>query len=347
MEKSKNKISMKYEDLKPYLEQRLIREEAHPNYSNIRIFNYLPELQFSNKWDDVNKLCRGLIMDVSSNEIIARPLKKFFNWQEHIEQGLPIPNETPLITEKIDGSLIIHSKINGKDCLSTRGSFISNQAIWATNWWNENIKENIYKEGWTHLFEVVFPQNIIVVRYDFSGLVYLGSINNITGQTFFFPMPNPIRVVKAINNNDFTKLLEMDGENEEGFVIHFPISDLRLKIKFPQYVKLHRVVTGMSEIAIWEMLKEGKSISELINNCPDEFFKWVESVANKLTSNYSEIEKNCKEITAHAKTLTTRKEQALYITQFKNSGVCFKMLDNEDYSEVIWKTLKPKGATKI
>ena len=213
---------MKYSDITPYIKQKLVREESHPQYPNIKVFNYLPETQFSKKWDNITKLCRGLIMDVSTNEIIARSFEKFFNASEHIESGLDIPNETPTITEKIDGSLIIHSRINGKDCLSTRGSFISDQAIWATNWWNKNIKQEIYKEGWTHLFEVVYPENTIVVRYDFSGLVYLGSVNIETGQTSFFEMPEPIRVVKIIGNTDFTKLLEMDGENEEGFVCYFP-----------------------------------------------------------------------------------------------------------------------------
>lgn len=336
-----------YKNIIPYIEKKLINENIHPFNNNIRIFNYSPEVQFNKLWDDITMSCRGLILNIQNNEILAFPFKKFFNYSEFVENKNIIPTESPIITEKMDGSLGIMYEINNKEYISTRGSFESEQAIWANAWLKKNIKQKIKKEGYTHLFEIISISSRVVVNYDFSGLVYLGSINNETGRTSFFEMPSSIRTVKKIGNTDLSKLLEMDNENEEGFVIHFPISDLRLKIKFPQYVKLHRIVTGMSEIAIWEMLKEGKSISELINNCPDEFFKWVESVANKLTSNYSEIEKNCKEITAHAKTLTTRKEQALYITQFKNSGVCFKMLDNEDYSEVIWKTLKPKGATKI
>jgi RNA ligase len=337
---------MKYSDITPYIKQKLVREESHPQYPNIKVFNYLPETQFSKKWDNITKLCRGLIMDVSTNEIIARSFEKFFNASEHIESGLDIPNETPTITEKIDGSLIIHSRINGKDCLSTRGSFISDQAIWATNWWNKNIKQEIYKEGWTHLFEVVYPENTIVVRYDFSGLVYLGSVNIETGQTSFFEMPEPIRVVKIIGNTDFTKLLEMDGENEEGFVCYFPNSELRLKIKFPQYVKLHKIVTMLSEIGIWELLKSGQGINEIIKNVPDEFFKWVKSVADDLCKKYAEINLESSKIVNEVKNLPTRKEQALEIMKYKYSSVCFKKLDNENYSEVIWKIIRPKIINK-
>ncbi len=334
---------MKFEQIKPYIEKGLIRCETHPVYENIKVCNYTEQTQFERAWDETTMMCRGLILDTEKNKIIARPFSKFFNYAEHINNGKNIPNEIPTITDKIDGSLIIHSKINGKDCFSTRGSFVSDQAIWATNWWNENIKSDYYANGYTHLFEVVFPQNKIVVQYDFSGLVYLGSVNNETGKTVFFDMPAPIRTVKKIGNTDLSKLLEMDKENEEGFVIHFPISDLRLKIKFPQYVKLHKIITQLSEIGIWQILKDGGNMKEIIKEVPDEMFSWINSVVTELTDKYSEIEKNCKEITAHAKTLTTRKEQALYIKQFKNSGVCFKMLDNEDYSEIIWKQIRPSG----
>jgi len=332
-----------YKKIIPYIEKGLIRCESHPENKKIMVLNYTEQCQFKKVWDETTMLCRGLILNTKTNEIMARPFQKFFNWQERIINGEAIPNETPIITEKIDGSLIIHSMINDKDCFSTRGSFVSDQAIWAANWWNKNIKKDYYVNGYTHLFEAVFPQNKIVVLYDFTGLVYLGSVNNKTGRTIFFDMPAPIRTVNKIGNIELSKLLEMDKENEEGFVIHFPISDLRLKIKFPQYVKLHKIITQLSTIGIWEILKSGGDFKDIIKNIPDEYYSWITEVVNKLNAQYSEIEKNCKEITAHAKTLTTRKEQALYITQFKNSGVCFKMLDSEGYSEIIWKLLRPSG----
>lgn len=61
----------------------------------------------------------------------------------------------------------------------------------------------------------------------------------------------------------------MDTPNEEGFVLHYPGTDLRLKIKFPEYVRLHKIVTGVSEIGIWEYMRDGKSMKELIENVPE------------------------------------------------------------------------------
>jgi RNA ligase len=336
-----------YKQIKLYIKKGLISEQIHPENNKIHIFNYTQKTQFENRWNNSTKNCRGLIMNIETNEIIARPFKKFFNYKEHIKKkGSYIPKENPIIMNKIDGSLIIHSKINDKDCLSTRGSFVSDQAIWAMNWWKENIKENIYKKGWTHLFEVVYPQNRIVVKYDFSGLVYLGSVNIKTGKTFFFDMPKPIRVVEKIENTDLSKLLEMDIPNSEGFVVYYPISNLRLKIKFNEYCRLHRIVTGISELAIWEYLKSGKNIIELVDGLPDEFFNWVKKISEKLYKKYDKINLESTEIVNKVKKLPTRKEQALEIMKYKYSGVCFKKLDNANYSKVIWKIIRPKIINK-
>lgn len=332
-----------YKKIKPYIKKGLIREEKHPEFENIRIFNYTNQCQFDRKWDDITMNCRGLILDINADKIIARGFTKFFNYSEYIERGDKIPNETPFITEKIDGSLIIHSQINGKDYLSTRGSFVSEQAIWATNWWKQNIKDNIYQEGYTHLFEVCYPENQIVVRYDFSGLVYLGSIENETGKTKIFNIPNSIKTLKKIENTDLSKLLEMDEPNSEGFVIYYPVSNLRLKIKFPQYIKLHKVVTGLSSIGIWELLKSGQEINNIIESMPDEFFKWAKSVADDLSKKYNEIDLESSKNVNEVKKLPTRKEQALEIMKCKYPGVCFKKLDNENYSEIIWKLIRPKN----
>jgi len=76
---------MKYEELKPYIEKKLISEQIHPEDSNVRIFNYTQDCQFQKAWDDITMQCRGLIMNIQTDEIIARPFRKFFNYSEHID----------------------------------------------------------------------------------------------------------------------------------------------------------------------------------------------------------------------------------------------------------------------
>jgi len=53
-----------YEEIKPYIEKKLVSEQVHPEAPNLHIFNYTQACQFSQSWDDVTRQCRGLIMDI-------------------------------------------------------------------------------------------------------------------------------------------------------------------------------------------------------------------------------------------------------------------------------------------
>ena len=70
---------MDLEKIKQYVEQGLISENIHPEDENVRIYNYTPEVQFDRKWDDTTIMCRGLILNIKTGEILARPFEKFFN----------------------------------------------------------------------------------------------------------------------------------------------------------------------------------------------------------------------------------------------------------------------------
>lgn len=105
---------MNYEQILPYIEKKLISEQSHPEDPDVRIFNYTQVCQYEKAWDDVTRNCRGLIMNVKTGEVLARPFPKFFNYQEHLANGWPIPDGEPVITEKMDGSLGILYVLNDK-----------------------------------------------------------------------------------------------------------------------------------------------------------------------------------------------------------------------------------------
>lgn len=83
-----------YQTIKPYIEKKLISEQAHPENPDVRIFNYTQTCQFDKKWDEVTMQCRGLIMNIKTGEILARPFPNFF--KTYWETGI-----TPEIVEKI------------------------------------------------------------------------------------------------------------------------------------------------------------------------------------------------------------------------------------------------------
>jgi len=112
-----------------YLKEGLITERKHPDF-DLYIYNYTATVQYGRLWDDVTMLCRGLIIDGAGN-IVARPFPKFFNLEEHRQEGMPaVPNESFDVFEKMDGSLgIAYVTPDGYWSIATRGSFTSPQAI--------------------------------------------------------------------------------------------------------------------------------------------------------------------------------------------------------------------------
>lgn len=349
------KIDMKYEEIKPYIERKLISEQRHPEDNDVAIFNYTQSCQYKKKWDEITMQCRGLIMRVSTGEIIARPFKKFFNYEEYIDQGNFIPKEAPMVTEKFDGSLGILYKLNGKARIATRGSFVSEQALWATEWWHKNIKNpNDFEPSLTNLFEIIYPENRIVVNYNFSGLVYLCTIENETGKPVEIDVWKEVKETKKINAKSPKNLLSLDDKNKEGFVLYYPQADLRLKVKFPEYVRLHRLITGLSEKAIWEIMKDGKPLSIFLSDVPDEFYDWVRRVELELIKKFWSIKDEAiEEFEIILKRCSIyRRDKSEYRKMFaeqanasKYPAIMFSMLDEKDFESFIWKMVRPHEQT--
>jgi hypothetical protein len=92
-------VSLK--DLEKYYQDGLLLKQTHPVH-DLTIWNYSSRVQYERLWDDVTTLCRGLVTN-SKGDIVARPFKKFFNYEEHKPEDLP--NESFEVYEKMDGSL--------------------------------------------------------------------------------------------------------------------------------------------------------------------------------------------------------------------------------------------------
>ena len=354
------------EKINSYIEKGLISEQKHPEDENVRIYNYTQKCQFEGAWDEVTTKCRGLIFNIKTGKQLSNPFPKFFNYEEHVEKGWSIPASPPVVYDKYDGSLGILYWLNDKPWIATRGSFTSEQALWATEWFRNNLKANYFGRSVSYLFEIIYPENRIVVNYDFSGLVYIGARIIENGQDVY-EFYNP-KITKDLVSSygapagtimrragqrkdifayakDVVGLRTLDSTNREGFVLFWPKENFRLKIKFDEYKRLHRIVTGLSAIGIWEELKEGRAIS--FENVPDEFFKWVESVQNSLRAKFAAIWGEAQLASQMVMGFKTRKEQALWILKEKKhiSGIIFSLAQGQDKKAVeqVWKMVRPKG----
>ena len=126
-----------------------------------------------------------MIVHIPTKTVVATP---FVNFQL-CEEAAVDPDEIVEVTEKIDGSLGIGFMWKGKVYLSnylflfifscvdfsllsrhvsTRNRLNSYQAMWATEWLR-HTNTTILQEGWTYLFEIVYPDNRNVITYPYSG----------------------------------------------------------------------------------------------------------------------------------------------------------------------------------
>ena len=135
----------------------------------LQLFVYTPRGVYEDGWDAFTLLARGLVIDPDAGRIVATPFAKFFNAGERHGDIPDLPFEA---FEKLDGSLIIVFHHAGAWRTATKGAFDSPQAAWAKARLDAADLAPL-SPGTTYLFEAVYPENRIVVRYAAPALVLL------------------------------------------------------------------------------------------------------------------------------------------------------------------------------
>lgn len=340
--------------LNDYIEKGLVEKNLHPTLP-LAIYNYSRTCQYERKWDDITKMCRGLVLDSEGN-VVAKPFDKFFNMEEHSPEE--IPNESFEVFEKLDGSLGILFNYKGEWILVTKGSFTSDQAIKGMELLKKYRYDRLLK-GYTYLFEIIYPENRIVVPYDFEDLILLSVIDNSDGYELrihdneihlegirFKNLCNNLgfKVVKKYDGiNDYNTLKSLISNDQEGYVIRFK-NGFRMKIKGEEYVRLHRILTGFSNVDIWEYLKEGKDFNDFLDKVPDEFDMWVKNTKEELKSQYEILENEYQwifKVLMRSPESETKKGFAESAKRYKHHSILFRMFDKKDYSDYIWKQIRP------
>ena len=323
------------------VEAKLIARKDHPIIPSVTLYNYTPRAQFERAWDEHVLQARGLIVDSKTGEIIARPWPKFFNYDE---VQVPLPWDEPFdVTTKMDGSLFIATRSRGDLITATRGSFESTQAVWGRQLLGKYAAE--MREGVTYLFELIHPENRIVVDYgDRRELVLLSMIQSSTGRE----LPLVYGGVSVVEHHlfvggirDGAGLLDLETSNAEGFVVRFR-DGRRVKVKFAEYRRLHKLVTGVSTKTIWEALRDGISLDEMLERVPDEFNEFVRSTIAELREKFEDMESVGRELAESVRHLPTRKEQAAIVSRHPCSAVAFAVLDGKDYAPRIWRAIEPE-----
>lgn len=290
------------EELLKAVESGAVSKTKHPT-EDLWIYNYTraavrdSEIPWHSK---TLRQCRGVITDANLN-FVARPFEKFFNFEELAE--LPdecMPADTLslpyTISEKIDGSLGIMYWTKDGPALATRSTFTSEQALHGTKILREKYGEVVkhLPHDKTFLFEIVYPENKLVVNYgDIDDLFLLAVIDTETGKEENVDglYPGFLRPCQYVGDwrtirEKYTNIGE--DKNKEGFVIRFS-NGYRIKMKFAQYFKMHYLVGKLTLKHLLDIVSVGEAgqkeldeIREELKKNDEELLAYVDSEIDKL-----------------------------------------------------------------
>ena len=371
---------MNKEILDRYVSEGWLISQKHPTLP-LAIYNYSQKTQYDEHWDEVTLACRGVIVDSSTGKVIINPFPKFFNYEE-VEDEIPWEtSDYVYVQEKMDGSLgiLFYYPDAMEWILSTRGSFTSDQAIRGMEILKSKYKLDSFEKSIAYMVEIIYPENRIVVDYGEEKITFLGACLNrsfkyeergsdelhwTTALSFFhasgilkediveteqyFNNPQK-REISSFDHSMYESLKGKNLKNKEGFVLRFFPSNFRCKIKFEDYVALHRIVTQVSSYDIWENLKEtGKLPESFLSNVPDEFYDWVKKVETEVSEKFrfSKSLHNAHVSSVLRYGLEDRKVIAKAFMAIKdprvNSGILFALIDKKNVDAKIWDMVKPE-----
>ncbi|MFI1510775.1 T4 RnlA family RNA ligase [Streptomyces sp. NPDC020597] len=309
------------QELAAALDAGHVTRKPHPELP-LSIYTYTRVCQYERLWNRVTTRCRGLVADDVTGEIVALPLPKFFNVGEHTARqpyAPELPDEPFEVYEKVDGSLAVVFHYAGRWRVASKGSFISTQATWAQRLLDGKDTSRLVP-GLTYLAEVLYPQNRIVVDYgERRDLVLLAAFAKdgtevalAEAGTHWGDIGSVVTVWPAMPLGELLALAEDNrlpggraatGTEAEGFVLRFA-SGVRAKAKLAEYVRLHKVLTGVTERDVWRghgiqrfaglpakqvaqalgcsaedvAASGGRPLDALLEQVPDEFDGWVRGV---------------------------------------------------------------------
>ncbi|MFJ3767157.1 RNA ligase [Streptomyces sp. NPDC090082] len=367
-----------------------VTRKRHPELP-LSIYTYTRACQYAQIWNRATTRCRGLVADDTTGRIVALPLPKFFNLSEHSggrPYAPPLPDEPFEVYDKVDGSLAVLFHYADRWHVASKGSFTSGQAAWARRRLDAADTSGL-TPGVTYLAEMLYPGNRIVVNYgERRDLVLLAAFRAdgtelplAQAAEGWQPLGSVVRAWPALGVAELVALTESNtlpggeratGTDAEGFVLRFS-SGLRAKAKLSEYVRLHKVLTGVTERDIWrghgiqrfaglpagELAKGlgcavtdveasgGKPLDALLEQVPDEFDAWVREVIARLETAAADRERAVDE--AYARLAHLAGDRAAFARAAAGlpdralRALLFLRLDGRPTDLLVWRQLRPEA----
>jgi hypothetical protein len=359
--------------LEQHIKDGYVEQRFHDTLPLV-IYCYSRKAMYDNVWDDVTTKCRGLIVEAKPTmDIIARPFEKFFNLNhegrpETDLQAVLAEPSSPTFSEKLDGSMGTFWRYKLPDGrvmtgIATKGSFHSEQAEWATAWYNDyqcgRLEPGAWPVGFTPVFEII-AQSVQhhVIHYlpkDDNQLVLIGLVNNETGaemgpeQLHLWASINGLKAVESWNDLSLHEAITSDRPDKEGVVATWFRNGkppLKVKIKHATFLKLQKIAHHTTPKTIFQALRSGDQA--LIDEALQFGSLWLKyAVAEWVQTYVLEYNKLQHEaagiVQSSLVTCTTRKESAAYFHGMSTTlaPVCFNIIDQKDPAQAIWDLVEP------
>lgn len=198
---------------------------------------------------------------------------------------------------------------------------------------------NQLNPNYTYMFELVSPYNKIVVNYPATCIYHIGTRDNTTLKEINTDIG--IKKPKKYEMKTENQVKEAASKlpfNEEGYVI-VDKDYHRVKIKSPEYVNAHRLVSNgtLNRTKILDMIRENEQFEFL------SYFPEYDDEFNEIQVKYKDFQETIKNIEKEIKNkidkCKNKKEFALWIMDNlpKESTFAFMLYDNKvkDYKEFI------------
>jgi hypothetical protein len=332
------------------------------------------------KWTQDNKIFRSSLWN-NDGELVSAGFPKFTNWGENPD-NFPVPTslKDTIITEKLDGSLLIVSKYKGNYILRTRGTSdaskldngheleIFKQTILPKLPTVPNFKE---LETWhfSYLFEWVSPQQKIILSYGDQPDWYLVGVVHHPDYSLIeqsdLDLIAKVGGLKRPVTYTFPSIEELMANIEawkgkEGVCVYSKDGQAIHKLKSAWYLALHRMKEqfGSLEHLIdawfsWECPDYKTTEDKIVNQFDFELFQTCRGDVSRICEGWKEVQKIeagfRRFIDDNLKQLPTRKEQAIKVLsaygETNRASFIFKLLDGkelgkEEQKKLLYQVLK-------
>jgi len=342
--------------LESHVRKGYVTARNHPHLP-LTVFNYTPKAVYEPLWDEVTLRCRGLIAD-NSGLVVGNCMHKFFNYGEPNAQNIDLSGPVQ-VTDKLDGSMGSVIFYQGELVVATRGSFESEQAKWAYDFISRNKElydafRVICSENVTAVVEIIYPANRIVVDYgDLEAVVFIGAIGNYElarGKQLWIPADTiyswPGPTVERFEASSFADALRLPPRlNREGIVVYFEQTGDRLKIKQKDYIDAHKFISNLTPRRIWNDLRSGKTVEDLLSIAPDEFHQLVRDISSTIIDNKNTLLQTIERefLSLNLQRFESRREMADAIKDHPLKSFIFLRFDGrtDQLVESVWKSIEP------